>query len=163
MVCLQTTWLECIQESGDTIFVPSGWHHQVYNLVCFSPLLSLYRPVTLFQCMSLNVLQEDTISINHNWLNAYNLACVVRPFLLVYKENCYRTKRLSTHCLFEFQWDLLWKDYKDTEESIEDIRDISDDFEALCQRNLAANTGTFITYLYLYLISFPDLSVALPG
>lgn len=126
-----------------------------------SSLLSLYRPATLFQCMSLNVLQEDTISINHNWLNAYNLACVVRPFLLVYKENCYRTKRLSTHCLFEFQWDLLWKDYKDTEESIEDIRDISDDFEALCQRNLAANTGTFITYPYL--ISFPNLSVALPG
>ncbi|CAN6970439.1 unnamed protein product [Brassica rapa subsp. trilocularis] len=98
----ETTWLECIQESGDTIFVPSGWHHQVYNL-------------------------EDTISINHNWLNAYNLACV---------------------------WDLLWKDYKDTEESIEDIRDISDDFEALCQRNLAANTGMNLNDFFIFMSRF---------
>uniref|UniRef100_A0A673L8A2 2-oxoglutarate and iron-dependent oxygenase JMJD4 n=1 Tax=Sinocyclocheilus rhinocerous TaxID=307959 RepID=A0A673L8A2_9TELE len=40
--------LEIIQEAGEIIFVPSGWHHQVYNL-------------------------EDTISINHNWLNGCNL------------------------------------------------------------------------------------------
>jgi len=33
-----------IQEQGEIIFVPSGWHHQVFNL-------------------------EDTISINHNWTN----------------------------------------------------------------------------------------------
>ena len=25
--------LEIIQEQGQMIFVPSGWHHQVYNLV----------------------------------------------------------------------------------------------------------------------------------
>ncbi|XP_058686425.1 2-oxoglutarate and iron-dependent oxygenase JMJD4 isoform X2 [Poecile atricapillus] len=36
--------LEIIQEAGEIVFVPSGWHHQVHNL-------------------------EDTISINHNWLN----------------------------------------------------------------------------------------------
>ncbi|XP_060053393.1 2-oxoglutarate and iron-dependent oxygenase JMJD4 isoform X3 [Erinaceus europaeus] len=41
--------LEVIQEAGEMIFVPSGWHHQVYNL-------------------------EDTISINHNWINGCNLA-----------------------------------------------------------------------------------------
>ncbi|KAK0147109.1 JmjC domain-containing protein 4 [Merluccius polli] len=40
--------LEIIQEAGEIIFVPSGWHHQVYNL-------------------------EDTISINHNWLNGCNI------------------------------------------------------------------------------------------
>lgn len=34
-----------IQREGEVIFVPSGWHHQVWNL-------------------------EDTISINHNWTNA---------------------------------------------------------------------------------------------
>lgn len=39
---------EVIQETGETIFVPSGWHHTVENL-------------------------EDTLSINHNWLNGYNL------------------------------------------------------------------------------------------
>lgn len=39
---------EVIQETGETIFVPSGWHHTVENL-------------------------EDTLSINHNWLNGFNL------------------------------------------------------------------------------------------
>ena len=39
---------EVIQEPGDVIFVPSGWHHQVHNL-------------------------EDTISINHNWFNGANI------------------------------------------------------------------------------------------
>ncbi|XP_068862316.1 2-oxoglutarate and iron-dependent oxygenase JMJD4 isoform X3 [Aphelocoma coerulescens] len=41
--------LEIIQESGEIVFVPSGWHHQVHNL-------------------------EDTISINHNWVNGCNVA-----------------------------------------------------------------------------------------
>ncbi|KAM4860517.1 2-oxoglutarate and iron-dependent oxygenase JMJD4 isoform 2-T2 [Thomomys bottae] len=41
--------LEVIQEAGEMLFVPSGWHHQVYNL-------------------------DDTISINHNWVNGCNLA-----------------------------------------------------------------------------------------
>lgn len=36
------------QEAGDGIFVPSGWHHQVTNL-------------------------EDTISVNHNWINGCNI------------------------------------------------------------------------------------------
>ncbi|XP_054282917.1 2-oxoglutarate and iron-dependent oxygenase JMJD4-like isoform X1 [Macrosteles quadrilineatus] len=39
---------EIIQEAGDAIFVPSGWHHQVWNM-------------------------EDTISINHNWVNGCNI------------------------------------------------------------------------------------------
>lgn len=36
------------QKEGETIFVPSGWHHTVENI-------------------------EDTLSVNHNWLNGYNL------------------------------------------------------------------------------------------
>ncbi|KAF0918996.1 hypothetical protein E2562_027632 [Oryza meyeriana var. granulata] len=82
-------WLECTQEQNEIIFVPSGWYHQVHNL-------------------------EDTISINHNWFNGYNLHWV---------------------------WNLLHEDYKVAKDYIEDIRDICDDFEGLCQRNLAANTG----------------------
>ncbi|KAK6632395.1 hypothetical protein RUM44_007437 [Polyplax serrata] len=39
---------EVIQEQGQAIFVPSGWHHQVWNL-------------------------EETISINHNWINGCNI------------------------------------------------------------------------------------------
>ncbi|KAK9669476.1 hypothetical protein RND81_13G133100 [Saponaria officinalis] len=96
----KAVWLECTQTKDEIIFVPSGWFHQVHNL-------------------------EDTISINHNWFNAYNL---------------------------DWVWNLLVGDYNVAKELIEDIRDICDDFEGLCQRNLAANTGmnfhdffTFIT------------------
>ncbi|XP_049868023.1 2-oxoglutarate and iron-dependent oxygenase JMJD4 [Pectinophora gossypiella] len=41
-------FLEIVQDGGDALFVPSGWHHQVVNLL-------------------------DTISINHNWVNACNI------------------------------------------------------------------------------------------
>eukprot|EP01043_Picozoa_sp_COSAG02_P042511 COSAG02_NODE_3621_length_6458_cov_23.823243_2_plen_459_part_00 len=44
--------IEIIQQSGEAIFVPSGWHHSVENL-------------------------EDTLSINHNWINACNLQWTV--------------------------------------------------------------------------------------
>lgn len=44
-------YFEIIQEKGDGIFVPSGWHHQVFNTL-------------------------DTISINHNFINACNLKFV---------------------------------------------------------------------------------------
>ncbi|KAI5059889.1 hypothetical protein GOP47_0024309 [Adiantum capillus-veneris] len=81
-------WLECTQEKGQILFVPSKWYHQVTNL-------------------------EDTISINHNWINGYNLHWV---------------------------WELILTDYKETRASIEDIRLIADDFEELCQRNLAENS-----------------------
>lgn len=44
-------YFEIIQEKGDGIFVPSGWHHQVFNLL-------------------------DTISVNHNFINACNIEIV---------------------------------------------------------------------------------------
>lgn len=40
--------IDIVQLEGEVIFVPSGWYHQVHNLV-------------------------DTISINHNWLSAPGL------------------------------------------------------------------------------------------
>ncbi|CAN6452021.1 unnamed protein product [Victoria cruziana] len=73
---------------------------------------------------------EDTISINHNWFNAHNLSWV---------------------------WNLLVKDYNEAKEYIEDIRDICDDFEGICQRNLAANTGMnfldFFTFIKRFAIA----------
>ncbi|XP_024170344.1 2-oxoglutarate and iron-dependent oxygenase JMJD4 isoform X1 [Rosa chinensis] len=75
---------------------------------------------------------EDTISINHNWFNANNLRWV---------------------------WDLLLRDYDEAKEYIEDIKEICDDFEGLCQRNLAANTGlNFNDFLILLArLSFANL------
>ncbi|XP_065875119.1 arginine-specific demethylase JMJ20 isoform X2 [Euphorbia lathyris] len=70
---------------------------------------------------------EDTISINHNWYNAHNLSWV---------------------------WDLLWRDYNEAKGYIEDIREICDDFEALCQRNLAANTGMNFIDFVIFLVRF---------
>lgn len=45
-------------------------------------------------------------------------------------------------CLFSGIYYL--KDCKEAKEYIEDIRDICNDIESLCQRNLAANTGTIL-------------------
>ncbi|VDM97767.1 unnamed protein product [Thelazia callipaeda] len=44
--------LSFVQEEGEIFFVPSNWYHQVHNL-------------------------EDTISINHNFINASNVGLVV--------------------------------------------------------------------------------------
>ena len=41
--------IEVDQQAGDALFVPSGWHHSVFNVV-------------------------DTASINHNWINGFNVA-----------------------------------------------------------------------------------------
>ncbi|KAI3726979.1 hypothetical protein L1987_66786 [Smallanthus sonchifolius] len=98
----KTIWLECTQDQNEIIFVPSGWYHQVHNL-------------------------EDTISINHNWFNAYNLSWV---------------------------WDLMLRDYQEAREYIEDIKDICDDFEGLCQRNLAANTGMNFSDFFNFMVHF---------
>ncbi|XP_020584962.1 jmjC domain-containing protein 4 isoform X2 [Phalaenopsis equestris] len=95
-------WWDCTQEQNEIIFVPSGWYHQVHNL-------------------------EDTISINHNWFNGYNLFWV---------------------------WNLLVKDYTEAKEYIEDIREICDDFESICQRNLAANTGMNFYDFFVFITRF---------
>ncbi|ODN04293.1 JmjC domain-containing protein 4 [Orchesella cincta] len=44
-------YIEVIQNAGECLFVPSGWHHVVWNL-------------------------EDTISINHNWFNGANVCYI---------------------------------------------------------------------------------------
>lgn len=49
-------FIEIIQECGEIIYVPSGWHHVVWNL-------------------------EDTISINHNWFNGTNICFIWRSLV----------------------------------------------------------------------------------
>ncbi|CEG39140.1 Uncharacterized conserved protein, contains JmjC domain [Plasmopara halstedii] len=85
-----------IQESGDAIFVPSGWYHQVKNL-------------------------EDTISINHNWFNGYNIREV---------------------------WTFLKLEYAAVDNELKELKNIGlvgYEFVDQCQRVMQANTG--INYL----------------
>ncbi|XP_797590.2 2-oxoglutarate and iron-dependent oxygenase JMJD4 [Strongylocentrotus purpuratus] len=92
--------LEVIQESGQVIFVPSGWHHQVFNL-------------------------EDTISINHNWLNGCNL---------------------------DITWRFLQSELQAVQKSIEDCRDM-EGWADQCQLIMKASTGMdyaeFFNYLHI--------------
>lgn len=70
---------EVIQNSGEAIFVPSGWYHQVQNL-------------------------EDTISINHNWVNGCNirkmLTSMMKDLEAVRKEieDCNSMEGFEEHC-----------------------------------------------------------------
>ncbi|KAM0792057.1 hypothetical protein ACM66B_004763 [Microbotryomycetes sp. NB124-2] len=59
---LQLGMLVTEQEQGETIFVPSGWYHQVVNLT------------------------HPTISINHNWCNAHNVQTMYRAMLKQVEE-----------------------------------------------------------------------------
>jgi hypothetical protein len=71
--------IEVIQDAGQAIFVPSGWHHSVENLVA-------------------------TASINHNWLNGFNVldssALLQRTFR--------RAVHLLEDCRCDLSTQVLW-------------------------------------------------------
>lgn len=68
-----------IQNTGETVFVPSGWYHQVWNL-------------------------EHTISVNHNWFNGCNVQLIwnslYENYLKVLKEidDCKDMDQFEEHC-----------------------------------------------------------------
>lgn len=83
------------QEADETLFVPSGWWHQVSN-------------------------ETDTISVNHNWLNACNVSAV---------------------------WNGICENYASVKREIDDCRDM-DGFEVHCQLMLKAVHGmNFVEFL----------------
>ncbi|XP_021341709.1 uncharacterized protein LOC110442430 isoform X2 [Mizuhopecten yessoensis] len=92
--------IEVIQEPGEVIFVPSGWHHQVHNL-------------------------EDTISINHNWMNGCNI------------KRC---------------WNFLEQELSDVQREISDCRDM-EGWQEQCQLILKASSGIDYSEFYRYLIT----------
>lgn len=88
----EATPLYVVQESGDAIFVPSGWYHQVTNL-------------------------EDTMSINHNWFNGYNVVEL---------------------------WRFFQREYAAVKAELEDLKELGLDgkeFRDQCQIVMNANTG----------------------
>lgn len=89
---------EVIQGPGEVIFVPSGWHHQVWNL-------------------------EDTISINHNWINGCNIKTM---------------------------YDSLKSNLDSIEKEIEDCKSM-DDFQGHCQLMLNTLFGMNFSQFYDFL------------
>nr|CAD7423534.1 unnamed protein product [Timema monikensis] len=89
---------EIIQKAGEVIFVPSGWHHQVWNL-------------------------EDTISINHNWVNGCNIKTM---------------------------WDSLQNNLLAVKKEVEEYRAI-DGWEDHCQLMLRATYGMNYEEFYNFL------------
>jgi hypothetical protein len=110
-ICGQKRWhfskpysIEFIQEPGDILFVPSEWYHHVINI-------------------------GYTISINHNWFNAFNIFRI---------------------------WKHLCLTLDDIEHRIEDCRSIMNDtWYEHCQLILQANEGMNFASLYklLYIIA----------
>lgn len=102
---------EIIQKAGEAVFVPSNWHHQVWNL-------------------------EDTISVNHNWINGCNVDTMWLS--------------LSNHLI-------------KVKDEIKDCKDMPD-FEDHCQLMLKASFGMdfqefykFIAYIAKKRINFLKL------
>jgi hypothetical protein len=92
-----------IQNAGEVLFVPSGWYHQVYNM-------------------------EDTISINHNWLNVSNV---------------------------DICWKYVKDGLKSVEQEIDEYRLSMDNWTEHCQLFLRANIGIdFVDFFnLLYIVS----------
>uniref|UniRef100_A0A2K6TIN7 2-oxoglutarate and iron-dependent oxygenase JMJD4 n=1 Tax=Saimiri boliviensis boliviensis TaxID=39432 RepID=A0A2K6TIN7_SAIBB len=91
--------LEVTQEAGEMLFVPSGWHHQVHNL-------------------------DDTISINHNWVNGFNLANM---------------------------WRFLQQELRAVQEEISEWRDSMPDWHHHCQVIMRSCSGINFTEFYHFL------------
>jgi hypothetical protein len=116
-----TKRIEAIQEQGETIFVPSGWLHQVHNLVRPPPPTSLTPPP-----------QEDTLSLNHNWLNGCNVDLFVEQLLA---------------------------DLVDVQRAIADCR-FAPDYVALCEKVLKSQAGANFSTLYAMLDFIADRELA---
>uniref|UniRef100_A0A8C5JE68 2-oxoglutarate and iron-dependent oxygenase JMJD4 n=1 Tax=Junco hyemalis TaxID=40217 RepID=A0A8C5JE68_JUNHY len=91
--------LEILQEAGEIVFIPSGWHHQVHNL-------------------------EDTISINHNWVNGCNVAAM---------------------------WSFLQDELAAVQRELGQWRDPMDDWHLQCQLIMKSCTGIDYKEFYNFL------------
>ncbi|KAL8279098.1 hypothetical protein RQP46_008556 [Phenoliferia psychrophenolica] len=91
----EETWLEfvemgaeaVIQEVGETIFIPSGWYHQVENLGL-------------------------TFSLNHNWANSHNISLLYTSMTLevtLVRESISDVKELLMRTKGD-KWEVEWEE-----------------------------------------------------
>lgn len=72
-------YFDIIQEANETLFVPSGWYHQVINLT-------------------------DVFSINHNWFNSCNVLTILENLVKNYANvkqeisDCSDMENFEDHC-----------------------------------------------------------------
>ncbi|KAJ1812918.1 hypothetical protein LPJ56_003651 [Coemansia sp. RSA 2599] len=98
--------LEIIQGPGETVFVPAGWWHQVLNI-------------------------GDTISINHNWGNEFNLSAM---------------------------YDRLQTDLANVRHALRDVTDM-DDFDDYVQMVLKADSGTNHREFFGFIEAIADIYI----
>ncbi|KAG8378810.1 hypothetical protein BUALT_Bualt07G0023600 [Buddleja alternifolia] len=138
-------------------FLSPTQHHLVFDRYMKSSVYNIFEEVCEAKYPGFK--KEDTISINHNWFNAYNISWVVR----ISDANTKFYALDIAQVMLEFgnhfdissqQWDLLLREYHEAKAYIEDIKDICDNFEGLCQRNLAANAGMDFSDFFIFIIRF---------
>jgi hypothetical protein len=94
-----------IQESGETLFVPSKWFHQVHNL-------------------------DDSVSVNHNWFNACNIEIIVDNLFNHFKDvekeisDCKEMENFDDHCqlMLKSSFGMNFQDLVDILKHISDKR-----------------------------------------
>ncbi|XP_001376273.2 2-oxoglutarate and iron-dependent oxygenase JMJD4 [Monodelphis domestica] len=101
--------IEIIQEAGEMLFVPSGWHHQVYNL-------------------------DDTISINHNWMNGCNVTTM---------------------------WHFLQSELNAVQQEIDEWKDTMEDWHQHCQVIMKSCTGIDYKEFYNFLKVIAEKRISL--
>ena len=69
--------IELIQNAGETVFVPSGWIHQVQNL-------------------------DETLSVNANWINFANIT----NMLAVLEHDDAEARRATLDCKDMDDWEI---------------------------------------------------------
>ncbi|CAK4080965.1 unnamed protein product [Aphanomyces euteiches] len=74
--------LTIVQDIGTALFVPSGWFHQVTNLT-------------------------ETLSINHNWFNAYTL----RLIWVFFQQELQAVEHEIAHCRDSFESVAEWREH----------------------------------------------------
>jgi len=126
---------EIIQESGDVIFVPSGWYHQVHN-------------------------EEDTISVNHNWFNAANIHLILQAL----NQQLTRVEKEIADCGDDPDWNKLCQNLLREHHGLNHL-DLQDLLQLIIQRRASVERRSMSEENDLQIAQeiFEELSIKIDG